>query len=415
MSHPEVFVCDAIMGSGKSQSAISYMNEHKDQKFVYITPYLEEAKRIMNGCPELDFVAPSNNLSDSNFSKIEHTRELLKSGRNITTTHAAFRSYTEDMIDAIKEYGYTLLADEAIEVFREVEYSSGDVKLFLDGGYISFKDDSYVKVDKPYEGDRLRDLFDMIQCNNLLQVEKGKRGVQYYYWALPSEILLSFKQVFIMTYLFESTELKYFFDINKIEYQYIGIERDGDTYRFAMGGHYVPDYVKTLKSKVHIFGNEKLNQIGDRRTALSANWLCTHEKECAALKNNVYNYFHNYLNAKSNEVLWSTFKGSVKNLRGKGFAKQHIAFNMRAKNDWRSRTKLAYLVNIFASPQKVRFFQNYGIQYDEDGYALSVMIQWIWRSAIRDGKEISLYIPSRRMRNLLIQWMDNCQQGGQAD
>ena len=42
---------------------------------------------------------------------------------------------------------------------------------------------------------------------------------------------------------------------------------------------------------------------------------------------------------------------------------------------------------------------------EEDAYALSELIQWIFRSAIRDGKEIWLYIPSKRMRNLLIDWI----------
>ena len=44
-------VCDAIMGSGKSSAAIAYMNEHPQQKFIYITPYLEEAVRIRESCP----------------------------------------------------------------------------------------------------------------------------------------------------------------------------------------------------------------------------------------------------------------------------------------------------------------------------------------------------------------------------
>lgn len=34
------------------------------------------------------------------------------------------------------------------------------------------------------------------------------------------------------------------------------------------------------------------------------------------------------------------------------------------------------------------------------------MIQWIWRTAIRDGKEIDIYVPSRRMRELLEQWIE---------
>ena len=46
------------------------------------------------------------------------------------------------------------------------------------------------------------------------------------------------------------------------------------------------------------------------------------------------------------------------------------------------------------------------ISVNEDGYALSEMLQFIWRSAIRDGKEIWVYIPSIRMRTLLKEWID---------
>ena len=47
------------------------------------------------------------------------------------------------------------------------------------------------------------------------------------------------------------------------------------------------------------------------------------------------------------------------------------------------------------------------ISVDEDGFALSEMLQFIWRSAIREGKDIWVYIPSIRMRNLLKQWIRN--------
>ena len=46
-----------------------------------------------------------------------------------------------------------------------------------------------------------------------------------------------------------------------------------------------------------------------------------------------------------------------------------------------------------------------GYPLDVDKLALSEMIQWIWRSAIRDGKEIWIYIPSSRMRGLLEDWI----------
>ena len=44
---------------------------------------------------------------------------------------------------------------------------------------------------------------------------------------------------------------------------------------------------------------------------------------------------------------------------------------------------------------------------DEDGYALSEMIQFIWRSAIRNNEPIYCYIPSKRMRDLLQGYIDN--------
>ena len=47
------------------------------------------------------------------------------------------------------------------------------------------------------------------------------------------------------------------------------------------------------------------------------------------------------------------------------------------------------------------------VNVNEETYALSEMLQWIWRSAIREGNEIWIYIPSRRMRKLLQNWLEN--------
>ena len=45
--------------------------------------------------------------------------------------------------------------------------------------------------------------------------------------------------------------------------------------------------------------------------------------------------------------------------------------------------------------------------FDENLYALSELLQWIWRSTIRDNKPVCIYIPSERMLNLLIDWLNN--------
>ena len=79
---------------------------------------------------------------------------------------------------------------------------------------------------------------------------------------------------------------------------------------------------------------------------------------------------------------------------------------MRASNEYRDRTCLAYCVNIFINPVICQYFYSKGIVVDQDRYALSTLVQWIWRSAIRDGKEINVYVPSKRMRVLLTDWIE---------
>ena len=112
-------VCDCVMGSGKSESAIRYMNEHPDRKFIYITPYLTESERIRKGCGALHFIEPSDGLKEYGFRKSNHTMALIRSGENISTTHQAFRGYTQETLDYIKEQGYTLIIDENVEILEK--------------------------------------------------------------------------------------------------------------------------------------------------------------------------------------------------------------------------------------------------------------------------------------------------------
>ena len=85
---------------------------------------------------------------------------------------------------------------------------------------------------------------------------------------------------------------------------------------------------------------------------------------------------------------------------------------MKATNEYRDRHYMVYLVNLFMNVGEKTFYAKHGIEADDDMYALSIMVQWIWRSAIRDGDEIYLYIPSRRMRTMLIDWIEKASKGG---
>lgn len=408
-------VCDAIMGSGKSSAAISYMNEHPNQKFIYITPYLEEAVRIRESCPALDFKEPSNKIPEYDFRKFKHTVSLIAAGKNITSTHNMFLRYSDDMIDMIKEQGYTLIIDEAVEVLRPSNITISDMQLIEQAGWVS-KEDGIITLSPSfdYDGGKFSEIVSLAKGNRLVDMPSCGYGNWFYYWLFSKDILLAFKDVIVLTYLFESQTMKYYLDIVKLPYNNIGISRDKDGgYHFSDTMSYIPEYTKTLSSKIHIFENDKVNAIGNKRTALSYTWFgrAAKGKDGEVLRKNVYNYFRNYNKDKpADSRLWAAYKNGETFIRGKGFYYNNIAFNVKATNNFRDRNVLAYCVNIFMQPNEKQYLIANGANVLEDEYALSVMIQWIWRSAIRDGEEIWIYIPSKRMRTLLHKWIADVEQ-----
>lgn len=407
-------VCDSVMGTGKSESAITYINEHPDDRFIYITPYLDEANRIKESCPEMYFVEPSNKLSKYSFKKTLHTAALIEEGRNITTTHQAFKGYTDDMLENIRRVGYTLIIDENVDVLEKFDCHPDDLKLAIDAGYISENNGTYSIVNGDYHGKVFSELFHMLRSRELIHVV-GEGENDYFYWALPPDLMTAFKDVFVLTYLFEGQSLHHFFEIYHLPYEYIGVERTPDGgYRFGKAPGYTPEYIFHLKDKLHIIDNDKLNEVGDDYHAMSMNWFKRGGKDVAQLKRNISNCYNNiWRDIPANRRLWGAYKGAYSQIKGKGFSRSFLTFNAKATNAYRNRDCLVYIASPFMNVGEKAFYQMHGIEVDEDAYALSIAVQWIWRSAIRDGVDVYLYIPSRRMRTLLLQWIDSVSSKGE--
>ena len=113
--------------------------------------------------------------------------------------------------------------------------------------------------------------------------------------------------------------------------------------------------------------------------------------------------------------MWGSYKGEMSKVKGKGYTKAFVTFNAKATNQYKDRDCLVYVANLFMNVNEKKFYNLHGIEVDEDMYALSIMVQWIWRSAIREGGEVNLYIPSRRMRELLVGWIDSFGKGGNSN
>lgn len=409
-----VKVCDAIMGSGKSQSAIRYMDTHPDQRFIYISPYKTDGTIIQSACEERNFAIPAN-MPDFNYSKTEHCRALIASGRNIACTHELFKRYDTEILQTIRDLQYTLIIDEEVNVMEDVDLHEEDYAAMEQGCYIRREDDEIILTEKgeQYGGNYWRDLFKTLSLRKLY-CNTCDDGEKYFYWQLPPDLINAFVDVYILTYMFDCQDIRYMFDLNGIQYENIYIRRtDGGGYEFCDKPSYLPEYVCRLSAMIDIYEG-KYNDVGTptdgRECPLSQGWFKrpNNKAKVERVRSNLRNYFTTGgRSSNSDERMWSTYADDAirPKLSYKGYAQGFLSFNKRGSNEYRHKTWLAYCVNLYMNPQKKNYYAKYGITPAEDEWALSTMIQWIWRSAIRDGKPIHIYIPSERMRNLLKDWI----------
>ena len=405
-----VRVCDAIMGSGKTSATITYINEHPEKKFLYITPYLPEAARIKESCPDANFAEPSDKLPQHSFSKAVHTLALIEEGRNIASTHQAMMYYTTDTIRMLKEGGYTLIIDEEVTVMEKERYISiNDIKIAEEAGYIyEVEPGQYQRTDKNYAGGKFSHMFRLMESRPLLCMRADKRTGDVYYWVYSDKLLKSMEDVILLTYLFQDSEMEIYFKMHDVPYEYIGVRRTEDGgYNFSDKPDYVPEYTKHIFDMIHIESGERINDIGQSRTALSMGWYKTNvDAKVEQLRKNIYTFFRSKEKLSGVDGrMCGTYKEHWGQIRSKGYWNSNVQFSQKSSNEFRHRTILAYPVNLFANANVVSYYSQVGYKFSNEWYALSIMLQWIWRSAIREGKEIWLYVPSKRMRNLLLSWM----------
>lgn len=397
----KIKVVDSIMGSGKTQASIELMNSDTENNYIFITPYLKEIERIKSSCPNRKFYDPINKHT----SKLASLHQLLSNKKNIATTHALFQRANEVTKDLIKLGNYVLILDEVFNVIEELNLGKDDLPTLLEQNLAYVSDDGFLlwnQEKEDYDG-KYNDIKNMCLNKNLMVYQDI-----VLMWVFPVEIFKSFKEVYILTYLFNAQEQRYYYDMNNVQYEYLAATHKDKKYQFIPREEYNDKQIRQqLKTKIDII-HDPINEIGEKSNYLSSSWFQNpkYNELIKILKNNLYNYFRNKVKAKSNTILWTTFKHSKKQLSGGGYTKGYAPCNARATNDYAEKYNLAYCINVYEMPIIKQFFHSKGVTVDEEMFALSEMLQWIWRSRIRKGENINIYIPSSRMRNLLEKWLD---------
>lgn len=428
----KITVIDSIMGTGKTSWAIQYMNEHPEQSFVYCTPFLDEVDRVKDTSGR-NFYDPKR----IDGRKIEGFNYLLMEGRDICVTHSTFSNSNSETLEHIANGNYCLILDEVLDILVDFNsiatkgISKGDIRLLKSEGFIT--EDEYGKVKwlkNSYPDSKYADVERLAKQGHLFYLDES-----LLVWQFPPEIFSAFKEIYVLTYLFNGSFLAPYFQYHHLQYDLASVTKDvNGKYRIVPHSEHRREKA-TIKSLLQIHNDRSANDY--KNSSLSKSWfLKASPKKLEELQKHIYNYFRNVTKAKSSEILWTCPKDFQKLLKGKGYnvtrkmtaeekklsqeeihklEKQlscYIPCNARATNVYRDRTTLVYAINMFSNPYVSRYFQNKNdkdgtdIHVDEDYLALGCMLQWIWRSCIRDNKPVRIYIPSTRMRTLLINWLD---------
>lgn len=395
---PRVHIIDSLMGTGKSTWAINFINSHLENRYIVVTEYLEEASRFQEACPEARFIQP-----DDKYSKMSDFLQHLKEGENIAISHKLFTDLkiTDQVRKLIYDYGYILIIDETIDVIEDLKKSESDINMLIRDNHIKILEDGYVKwIDKEYSGE-FDNLRNRAESGTLILIDNKMLA-----WLLSKSTLKAFNEIYVLTFNFDGSQMRNYLEVFEIPYNIFHI--DGN--ELIPGKQDLSKIKSKLRSLITIYEGP-MNNIGESDKSLSASWYKNNSKSKIAVMNNAYNFFRHIQKCTADDSLWTCFskamktKNTKKSITVNGYTSSFESCNARAINKWRDRHNLAYLVNVYPNPEIVKWFSEHDSPTSINGYALNQLLQWIWRSAIRENEPITIYLPSKRMRTLLIDFL----------
>ena len=448
----KVKVIDAPCGVGKTTWAIQEMNDHDEREYIYCTPFLDEISRIRNACGKRRFAAPENYET----TKIENFTEILEERQSVAVTHSTFLNATPRTIDAMSSGKYTLILDEVLEVVQQFndtqivksnevqKMTKADMALLREKGLVRVDNNSLVQwIGNSYEGGKFSEVERLAKLNRLYYVRDTLLVCVF-----PPDVFRVLDEVYVMTYRFESSMLRAYFELFDIPYELASVKKDDS------GGYYICEYDPTIdieyrkkiRSLVTVYDSVKYNFEKEQRykTMFTATWW--KERTTPELLKDLSTYVGNYFRrlkavARNEDIMWTCPSKQKDKLNKERFSEAKslttisaedfelldedvqkaklscfVPCNMKASNIYSHRWALAYLCNLSYVPDIKGMFVDGNAEriangqkpvvLDDDEFALSMLIQWMCRSRLRNDEPIYLYLPSKRMRMLFLRWLN---------
>lgn len=405
----KINVVDDICGKGKTTYFINEMRQGiaQGKQYLYVTPFIKETERIQEKIPEM---ATPEKVT----TKMSSLIQLFEEGKSIATTHTLFKMLNKDILEILKNNNYVLIIDETLDVIEQVGVTNKDLDTIINTFVDIDENNKLTWKDKYYKG-KFESYKELADTDNLYLYKDKENKPVTLFWQFPHQIFSAFKETWILTYMFDCQLFAMYLKSCGYTYQKYSLDNKSQLTNYQFN--------KLDKSLFNILQGDAYNAFGDGRTALSKAWVKRKANgesiatNAEITKKKMYGLCRNGCKAwnikqiKAKDMIWTTYKDAV--LKGSetgiylpSYKTSWIPLNSRATNKHQNCHYILYGCNLFFNPLLKQYFQQQNIEVNEDNWALSMLIQFVCRSAMRKGEKVYLYIPSARMRNMLIDYLE---------
>ena len=403
-----VTIKDFPCGSGKTTKMMQELCS--DKLYLIVVPLKTEIHRVLEATSHLGFVEPLEAMTPAR-TKQAALLKLTSQRKSIVTTHRLYSDIGHlAALGCLQEYN--VIIDEVPEVINPViSLSKRSVDdFYISPGYLEISEGGLCRPTVKWE--RTQD--DVSDTLNE-KIKKHAEGQNLYLTAqgtfltaVPKMLFYQCVSITILTYKPEGSYLLEY--LKKLGVHY-NLRRDQIAEEmFKAKAHKLITFADTLAL-------EKVNFTYSKQTKYSEK-----SKETQIVRSGLKNWRARYLKGVPLENVMVTcaeanwrdskaFKSGTLQLRGfaktTGLGKVHwVANQTRGTNDYSHCSHLVYLYDKHPMPPITQWLGCPTKEFS-DAYGLTELIQWIWRSRIRNGQPVTLYIPSPRMKRLLLDWLNS--------
>lgn len=376
---------------------------------MVVVPELSEVDRYLNALGSDWFETPD---SSDDYTKTESLIRLMFAGRNIVTTHSLYERIRkfEHLL-----YKYNVVIDEIPAAAKQVPTEFGPAifkNLLFDKGYIkvdpvtrliNHTDKWLLDADQYEVGDdkHVRKFMDRVSSADVYYVSGT-----YCVMPLPDSFFTKPKSLTIVTFLFEGTQLDHYMKMRGYQYNLQSDPNELVQFRYDMNRR-MWVYNKSIdqktgfavmtgkdpkaRKKVSNFVKNVFQQLKKSGIDIPKDQILVASHKDA---------FHGKELSGSSNVDTGTSLKKVARLTDS----HYTALVTRGTNKFRHLPVLVVAGKLNMNPGLANFL-NMQSRKAQDMHAISELIQLIYRTSIRDRKDVFLIVPDRENIRLLKQFL----------